>query len=191
MKKNKLIILLGLFILITYIIIKYNKVTMYDKQINYNSTTEIIDILNTKVLAIYDSREGYKKMLTKDYQECLSKRKRITGDNMKYDELDLDINKEINDNIEYKNKIKNSYLESINNLSNYKTPEEIQIVSLIGTGKISSDNYNYNYVDNKNMEKIMLDIIFINEGEGLVIDAYYFTYIENEEVEEDNYYDLY
>ncbi|MBD7912413.1 MULTISPECIES: hypothetical protein [Clostridium] len=164
MKKSKVLTLVGILIIITVILATVGKSHSYEKKMHYNSTDEVIAELNSKPLAAFkDNRKIHGNIIYSDsFYECLSKRKRVTCPAIDYSKLNVRVNNEKN-NEENKERIKAKYISLGRNINSFKETEKIEACSLTGT---SEDLYD------KSVNKIDMDVVFIDEGEGWVIDYF-------------------
>lgn len=158
MKSIKVLIFAGVFIIITSLICFTGRERIYEKKIIYNSPEEIIDVLNTKTLSAPEKDGGYNSNIvnTDDFKECLSRRKRITGTNVNFSTLNVTIDENYDEQ-----EIINNYLNNARNLNNYNLSDKMKAYALSGT-----------YTNRYNMTKgnIKLNIVFVDEREGYVID---------------------
>jgi hypothetical protein len=136
----------------------------YEKKVKFTSAKDIISELNSKPLAAFkdESKRKYNIVYSDIFNECLSKRKRITSPGITYSRLNVTINKE-RDNEENKKLIIENYLSRGKNIECFNTPDKIEAYNLIGT---CEDLY-----DKKN-DKVNMDVVLIDEGEGWVIDYF-------------------
>ncbi|MDS0524453.1 hypothetical protein NNC19_02110 [Clostridium sp. SHJSY1] len=164
MKKSKIITAIGIFIILTVVLSNIGKHSNYTKRIHFNSTQELLEELNSKPLAAFKNESrNYNNLVYSDtFNECLSKRKRITSPAIDYSKLDVKINQDKNTE-EDRNKIINKYLSLGKNLKKFDKPEKIEGYNLSGT----SEN-----IYSKHTEKINMDVVMIDEGEGWVIDYF-------------------
>lgn len=167
MKGIKVITAAGIFVILTSIICFGGREVVYKKQIHFNSPEEVIEVLNTKTLTAYDdSNRAYSSIVsTDDFNECLSKRKRTAGSLLSFQRLNLEIQKECDEN-----KIINNYKSSVNNFVDYKIPDNLKAYTLKGR-----------YDDFNDVQKnITMDLVFIDDGEGYVIDYIMCSYNDNQ-----------
>lgn len=166
MKSIKILIFAGIFIIITSLICFTGRGEVYKKKIYYNSPEEVINVLNSKPLNAYEGREGsyFNLVNTDDFKECLSKRKRTTGSLMHFSTLNLSIEKDFNEE-----EIRNDYISRVQNLKDYKVSDNIKPYLLKGTYGTPYGQYG----------KINMYMVFIDEGEGYVIDYVKYSYDNN------------
>ena len=177
MKKIKITAGIIILILLTCML-SVNNEKMYVKKKHFNSSTEVLQELSTNKLMI--QKNGDWQYINSDvFNECLSKRKRLTDSDF------YGISLEIKDNIKLsdkeKEKIKNDYKKL---LKNYKNVD--MKITKIEPVKLKVRIYNENYYSNapglKDEDKYndeLLTLVFIDEGEGMVIDYFYEEDINN------------
>lgn len=173
MSKIKLIVFLGIFIVATSVMCLSGEKSVYEKKVHFNSPEEIIEVLNTKTLVAHVKEENFydERIKTDDFNECLSRRKRVTDFYMPFYELDL----QIDENYDEKSII-NDYIQKIkNNMHNYEIRNDLKAYSLKGT---AHDSFN-------ELKDVKINIVFLDEGEGYVID--YFTYLVNPDSYDEKY----
>ncbi|MDD6796256.1 MAG: hypothetical protein PUE01_12745 [Clostridiaceae bacterium] len=136
----------------------------YEKKKRFSSIDEIVNVLNTSTLGVIDKDSQYNRLVySDDFYECLSKRKRITDPSVSWKTVDLSIVEDFSE--EDKKNIIDTYKHQVSNLQKYKLQDNVQAAYLKGTVVSAYDPYTtYQYE---------VKIIFIDEGEGLVIDGIY------------------
>lgn len=136
----------------------------YVKKKRFSSVDEIVNVLNTSPLSVVDiDGTRNKQIYSDDFYECLSKRKRLTDPGVSWKTVNLTISEDFSD--KEKKDLIETYVNQVIRMKKYKMPENIQAVNLKGT-----------YVDVYDPESIRnyeVNVIFIDEGEGLVIDGFY------------------
>jgi hypothetical protein len=164
MKKSKILTIAGLFIIVTVILSMVGKSNVYEKKVNYTSTDEVIMALNSKPLAAFknESKKSYDIVYSDVFNECLSKRKRVTCPSINCSKLNIKVNEDKNDT-ENKERIKNNYISLGKNIKSFNISDKIEAYNLVGT---CEDIYK------KKLEKIDMDVVMIDEGEGWVIDYF-------------------
>ena len=167
MKKSIILIITGIFIIVTGLLCNLGKTSSYKKKISFSTPEEVIEKLNLSTLATKDPTKNNAKIIySDDFYECLSKRKRLTDPGVAWSTIDMKINKEKNITSD-KERILNDYIKKYKNLKDFKVAEKIEAYSLVGQ---------CTYVSNYE-ESINVDVVFIDEGNGWVID--YFMYNSN------------
>ena len=114
--------------------------------------------------------------------QCLSKRKRVTYSNFNYYRIDGEILPEKNTK-ESKKIILDDYKNRIGKLEGYTVPDKLDTLTLTGKG-YPTDNL---YIENKevehiNAENIDVNIVFVDGGEGWVIDYFWISSDGGEDV---------
>lgn len=157
MKGIKVLTAAGLFVILTSIICFGDREVVYKKKIHFNSPEEVIEVLNTKILNAYEeSNRPYSSIVnTDDFKECLSKRKRTAGSLLTFQNLNVEVQENCDEE-----KIKNNYRVLANQFIDYEVPDNLKAYTLKGTY----------YTLHDVQEKINMDLVFIDEGEGYVID---------------------
>ncbi|MBQ3422253.1 MAG: hypothetical protein IJH34_11440 [Romboutsia sp.] len=172
MKKSKIAIALGAFIGITLILAGNQCNTkLYEKQKTFTSSSEILEQLNNKELRDYNkrkTREVGNCGETKDLLESVSERMRLTNSYFNYDKIEIEEVVDLTENqkkeiIDAYEKLKLSYTKA-------------KPVSKVEAVRVKLKTYYTDYSDDG--EKIFRpndwisynDLVFIDEGEGMVID---------------------
>lgn len=168
MKGSRAFIFIGLMFVITLFICNYDESDIYEKKVHYASPDQIIDVINNNKLSIVDRGNVYS---TKEYLECISKRRRACDDVFELEDIHLTYDKEYNT----EEKIHSLYKEYMKEKKKYNESfTDIDIRFYIGELN-SQDN-------------VEMGIVFIDEGEGYVMDYYkIIQYGDDEELSVDNY----
>ena len=168
MKGSRAFIFIGLIFVITLFICNYDESDIYEKKVHYASPDQIIDVFNNNKLSIEDRGNVYS---TKEYMECISERRRACNDVFEVENIHLTYDKEYNT----EDRIHSLYKEYMKEKKKYNesyTDIDIRFYS----GKLNSE------------ENVKIGIVFIDEGEGYVMDYYkIIQYGDDEEFSEDNY----
>lgn len=178
MKKIKIIAGILLSILVT-IMLSSSDEKMYVKKQHFDSTEEIINILDNNEFVNINKR-GFLDKNSDIYNECLSKRKRLTDDDFEYVKMDIKEVEKLND------KQKKAIIKNYDKVSaNYKNTD--QKITRKEAVRIKATVYNSNiYYDDpeiKDEDKFwdsIITMVLIDEGEGLVIDYITEEQIDNE-----------
>lgn len=175
MRKSFKVIVLGIVVIITVMLMCKSGNKAYEKKLTFNSIDEIIEILNNNPLEARDKSGA--NITSNIFSECLSKRKRICGHNLEYSKIKLKYNEEKNTK-EVKNKVISEYLNMCKeNLKGYERPKKIDARIYDFKGTYTYDDYEC---------KGEINLVFIDEGEGWVIDYFMISeYSEEEETEEE------
>ncbi|NRY62816.1 hypothetical protein [Clostridium beijerinckii] len=161
MKKSTIIIMFGIVIIVTaFLGMDNNK--MYQKQKNFETINEVLDQLNDKPLKAIDETGKFTE--TNEFKECFSERKRIT--NIDFNFSKVKIEKVYNLSEKDKNEMLSEYDGFRNNFSKRRPITREEPISLI------VDAYNHRYPEGKDdrPQKLKVNLVIIDEGEGLVID---------------------
>jgi hypothetical protein len=173
MKKSTIIIVLGIFIVVTTLL-GINTEKMYQKEKHFDTTSEVLQQLDNKPLKAIDEKGRFSE--TNGLKECFSERKRLTNTLFNYGKIEIENVEELNEN--EKKSILKEYDTFRNNFSKRRVITKEEPVRL-------NVNVYYSYVrqgmiKHDNSHKLKLDLVFVDEGEGLVIDYI----MENKSVEE-------
>jgi hypothetical protein len=181
MKKSTIVVVFGFFIVITAFL-SMNNEKMYKKQKHFETVNEVLEQLDNRPLNLYDEKYDYNA--TNELNECVSERKRMTGIRLDYGKMEILKVEELNDN--EKQEILKDYNIRRNEFSKRReiTKEE--------PARIDAKVW-YSHIENgkrvySNPRKINFDFVFVDEGEGLVIDyliEQHNVKLDNEEVNED------
>lgn len=165
MKRSVKIIACGIFIIATILLCYKDMNSIYEKKLIFNSPEEIIEVLNSNVLMGQD--KDFRYVNSNAFLECLSKRKRITDSSINFLSLKLKYDENINTD-SHKESLVNKYFSLCEqNLKGYERPLKVQGATYRFKGKYTQgDDSGY------------MDIIFIDEGEGWVIDYFLIKYYE-------------
>ena len=170
MRKGNIIAAIGIVVIIAFLLSISDKNKLYEKKVNYKSPDEVISVLNSIPLSVYD-KSSNTFIQNDEFKECLSKRKRVTDSLVGFRDLKLEIDTERNTE-KGKEEIISYYLSKLDNLYSYEKPNKIEAVALKGIGRTQY----YSGEDDFITLNLDVSIVFIDEGEGWVID--YFTYSE-------------
>ena len=175
-----MMIALGGFFIVATIILCTNPSKAYEKKKYFTSPNEIIEIINHKQLGALNKDGVF--VTTSDFKECLSKRKRITDSNFNYYRIDGEILPEKNTK-EIKEFVLDDYRNKIKGLEGYIIPDKLEALTLKGKGYPTDNLYTQNKeVEDINPENIDINIVFIDEGEGWVIDYFWISTNGGEDV---------
>lgn len=165
MKRKKIMILAGAFVLLTLLVGMKHDEPMYEKKKIFTTSSELLEQLNERPLVKEDYKGSNK--FNDDTLECFSERKRLSGIDANYSKLDIKEIMKVDDNI--KNSILYQYNQYRSSFSKRKPIDRAEVV------RIKALPYYHNYSDNQieyvpynNAE--YMDIVLVDEGEGLVID---------------------
>lgn len=163
MKKSTIIVILGFFIVITGVL-SMNDEKVYKKQKHFETVNEVLQQLDNTPLNSYDEKFSLNE--TNELKECISERKRLTDSKLDYGKIEI-LNVE-----ELKDEDKQGLLKDYNTLRNqYSKRREITKEEPV---RINANAW-YSHTENgrrvySEPRKIELDLVFVDEGEGIVID---------------------
>jgi len=163
MKKSNIIIVLGIFVVVT-VFLGINNEKMYQKQKHFETINEVLEQLKNKPLTAFNEK-GYISE-TNELKECLSERKRLTYSSFDYQKVEIQKLEELSE--KKKQSILQEYEEFRNKFSKRRviTKEEpVRLNVTVYNSYIQDGTIKYNEPQN-----IKLDLVLIDEGEGLVID---------------------
>ncbi|MZK49737.1 hypothetical protein GT715_04425 [Clostridium beijerinckii] len=161
MKKSTIIIMIGIVIIITaFLGMDNNKI--YQKQKHFETINEVLDQLNGKPLKAIDETGKFTE--TNEFKECFSERKRITNIDFNFSKVKIEKVYDLSE--KDKNEMLSEYDGFRNNFSKRRPITREEPISLI------VDAYNHRYPEGKDdrPQKLKVNLVIIDEGEGLVID---------------------
>ena len=141
-----------------------NDEKVYKKQKHFETVNEVLQQLDNKPLNSYDEKFSLNE--TNDLKECISERKRLTDSKLDYGKIEI-LNVE-----ELKDEDKQGLLKDYNTLRNqYSKRREITKEEPV---RINANAW-YTHMENgrrvySEPRKLELDLVFVDEGEGIVID---------------------
>ena len=150
---------------------------IYKKQIHFNDSNEIINQLENNKLTVFN--ENMTLIPSSQFSECLSLRKRIAGAAIDYETIKNIEKQELTQ--EEKEAIKNEYISNAKRLSNYKVPNNMDVIRIKGDVK---------YQVGDDINKKAIDMVLVDEGEGMVIDYITCSRLDdNGKINKENYDD--
>ena len=164
MKKSTIIIVLGIFIVVTAFL-GINNEKMYRKQKHFETTNEVIEQLKNNPLTAIDEKRNISE--TNELKECFSERKRLTYSTFNFQKMEIKKVEELSE------KQRQAILQDYNVLrSQFSKRRAITTEEPV---RLNVTVYNSYYMENGNIQyndpqKLTLDFVLIDEGEGLVID---------------------
>ncbi len=176
MKKSTIVVVLGFFIVITALL-GMNNEKMYQKQKHFETVNEVLQQLDNKPLRAVDEKGEFTE--SNELKECFSERKRLTGLRFDYGKIEITKIEELGDN--EKQAILKGYNGRRNEFSKRReiTKEEpVRIYAETCYPCMYNGKRDYSQP-----RKMTMDLVFVDEGEGLVID--YVMERNNEEVNKD------
>ncbi|OOM75247.1 hypothetical protein CLPUN_33770 [Clostridium puniceum] len=163
MKKSTTVVVLGFFVVITALL-GMNGEKLYQKQKLFETVDEVLHQLDNKPLKEVNEKGIFTE--SNDLKECFSERKRLTDSRFDYGKIGIAKLGELNDND--KQEILEEYNAFRNQFSKRREITKEEPVRIYIEAWYSHlDNGKRVYV---NPRKIKIDLVFIDEGEGLVID---------------------
>ena len=176
MKKSVIAMGAGAFVLVTALLCTNPDGKMYQKQKHFDSANDVITQLESnKIIEEDDMKSGE----TDAFKECLSKRKRLTDSEIGFKRIKV---KKIEDLDEEKRKsILEDYNKAQERLAMPYKPTKIEPIRLdiIGVSDRYKDNTKVDIEDD-----FTIDLVLVDEGEGMVIDYYVQHANENEKDKE-------
>lgn len=165
MKKSIIAAGVGAFALVTSLLCMNPHGKMYQKQKHFDSVNDVLmQMENNKILE--NNEQGVEKE-TNDFKECLSKRKRLTFSQINFEKIKIEKIEELDE------KQKQSLLKDYNKVQEklslpYKL-EKIEPVRL----DIKGTYFKYkDGVKDTAQKDFIIDLVMVDEGEGMVIDYY-------------------
>ncbi|WP_160691483.1 hypothetical protein [Clostridium sp. C2-6-12] len=163
MKKSTIIVILGFFIVITGLL-SMNDERVYKKQKHFETVNEVLQQLDNKPLKTYDEKFAYKE--TDELMECISERKRLTDSKLDYGKIEILNVEELKD--EDKQELLNGYNKHRNQFTKRREITREEPV------RIKAKAW-YSHIENgkrvfSDPRKLDVDLVLVDEGEGLVID---------------------
>ena len=171
MKKSTIAAGIGAFIALTALLCINTDDKKYEKQKYFSTTNEVLEQLDNNPILALDGKGRMSE--TSQFNECLSKRKRLTYSDFHFKSMEIEKVDELDE--KQKESILNDYNQFQSQLSMKPKITKIEPIRL-------EAKVNYPY-DEKNKELSgKIDLVLIDEGEGLVID-YIAPYVTDEEKE--------
>lgn len=170
MRKSFIAIGAGAFVVITSLLCMNPDGKMYKKQKQFNSVNEVLTQLESNKLKEIDSDGQVNE--TKEFEECLSKRKRLTFSEMNFKNIEIEKVEELTD--KEKELILEDYRKVQERLHISNKPAQIEPVRVDIKG-----SYFKHGDDTSAAKEYKIDLVLVDEGEGMVIDYYVEHNIEN------------
>jgi len=171
MKKSIIAAVIVGFVVVTTLLCMNSDEKMYQKQKHFDTANEVVMQLgNNDILEFDKNEEGHQ---TSAFKECLSKRKRLTDSLINFQKIKIEKIEELDE------QTKKSLIEDYNKLQErlsmpYK-PTKIEPVRLDIKGISTHKDKDGNPIEND----FIIDLVMVDEGEGMVIDYYIENYIGN------------
>jgi len=177
MKKSIIAAVIGGFVVVTTLLCMNSDEKMYQKQKHFDTTNDVlIQLGNNDILEVDKNDEVYE---TSAFKECISKRKRLTFSQVNFKKMKIEKIEELDE------QKKKSLIEDYNRLQErlsmpYK-PTKIEPVRLDVKVISSHKDENGNDIENDSI----IDLVMVDEGEGMVIDYFVQYYIDKDKIKED------
>ena len=164
MKKSTIVIVLGLFIVVTAFLGISMDEKMYQKEKHFETTSEILQQMENKSLKAIDEKGNIVE--SNDFKECFSERKRLTDLEFRYGKIEIQKIDDLSENQ------KETILQDYNTLrEKFSKRRVITKEEVVRIDVKSYDSYiNQGKIIYSDPNKSKLDLVLIDEGEGLVID---------------------
>ena len=162
---------------------------VYKKEKVFTNVDDIVEVLDSKILNIPNSSHT-ELIPVSEFSECLSERKRITGASLDYVKLDLVYSEEKNNDL-IKGRIENNYYNGLRNIGIIEMPEIVDIKVFDAKGYFDQQYYSGDYYTGNLQdlyEEVSLQVVFIKEDNGIVIDYFQMRSIDNEIFNNEIYY---
>lgn len=185
MKKSKIIIVLGAFIIITSILV--NNPNKFQVKEKFNTPEKLISTFNNSLLLGYS--QNINGEVTQTLYDTVSNRKRISDPNVRFNKIILKSEYKLSE--KQKEEILKNYKNKANKMINYTLSEEVIPY------RFKADGINYfNYFDGnsdyiqENSEPVTIDFVVIKENGSYVFDYIWIDFNSNEESKEAGEYDV-
>lgn len=162
MKKSTILVGVGIFIVLTSLLCINSDGKMYQKQKQFQTSTEVLEQLENNPILARNEKGNITE--TDQFKECLSRRKRLTESQFNFSNISIEKVEELSD--KEKEALIEDYNELQMNVSKKHEVKNIEPIRLHAT--INYPSYNSN--DQGKGEECKIDLILVDEGEGLVID---------------------
>lgn len=176
MKKSKIIIVLGAFIIITSILV--NNPNKFQVKERFDTPEKLISTFNNSLLLGYS--QNINGEVTQTLYDAISNRKRLSDPNVRFNKIILKSEYKLSK--KQKEDILKNYKNKANKIKNYKSPEEAIPY------RFKADGINYfNYFDGnsdyikENLEPINIDFVVIKENGSYVFDYIWIDFNSDEE----------
>lgn len=163
MKKSTIVVAFGLFIVITAFL-GMNDEKIYQKQKHFETVNEVLEQLDNNPLNSYDEKYTYNE--TSELKECISERKRLTDSRFDYGKIEiLKVEELSDDNKQGLLKEYNTFRSQFTKRREITKEEPVSIDVKAWYSHIENGKRVYS-----DPRKLQLDLVLVDEGEGLVID---------------------
>jgi len=170
LKKSIIAAGVGAFVVITTLLCVNSDGKLYQKQKHFDTVSDVLTQLETNKILELDS---YGKVHeTNDFKECLSKRKRLTYSQVDFQEIHIEKIEELDE--QKKKSLIEDYNKAQERLDMPYKPTKIEAIRLDIKGTFPHEDD-----DNRIPKDFIIDLVMVDEGEGMVIDYYIENYIGN------------
>lgn len=162
MKKSTILVGVGAFVVLTSLLCINSDGKMYQKQKQFQTANEVLEQLENNPIRALNEKGGITE--TDQFKECLSKRKRLTESQFYFANLTIEKVEELGE------KEKEALVEDYNKLQeNFSKKRELKNIEPV---RLDATIKNPTYSSNEQAigEKCKIDLVLVDEGEGLVID---------------------
>lgn len=160
MKKSNIVIAAGCFIVVTALLCINPSGKLYVKQQNFTTPEQVLEQLEKNSIRAKNERGNFEE--TNEFKECISKRKRLTDSQFGFYEMSIEKVVELTD--KEKETILKNYKEMKSYIPKSGEYDNAQVRRVI----TNLDGTYYGYTEGDCKREY--DFVFIDEGEGLVID---------------------
>jgi len=169
MNKSIIAAVIGGFVVVTALLCMNPNEKMYQKQKHFDTANDVlIQLGNNDILDVDKNEEVHE---TSAFKECLSKRKRLTYSQVNFQKMKIEKIEELDE--EKKKSIIEDYTKLQERLAMSYTPTKIEPVRLDVKAISPYKDENGNTIEND----FIIDLVMVDEGEGMVIDYYVENYI--------------
>lgn len=174
MKKSIIAVGVGAFVVVTTLLCINSDGKMYQKQKHFDTVSDVLTQLETNKIQELDNYG--KEHETNDFKECLSKRKRLTFSQVNFQEIHIEKIEELDE--QKKKSLIEDYNKAQERLAMPYKPTKIEPVRLDIKGTFLHEREN----DNRVPRDFTIDLVMVDEGEGMVIDYYVQYYIDKDKI---------
>lgn len=163
MKKSIIAAGVGAFVVVTVMLCTNSNGKMYQKQKHFDTVNDVLTQMENNRIQVFDEYGNEKE--TDEIKECLSKRKRLTFSQLYFNKIKIEKVEELDD--KQKELIVDDYNKAQQRLSlPYNKPTKIEPVRL----EIKATPAEPHIDNNNKTNQYTLDLVMVDEGEGMVID---------------------
>lgn len=155
----------GAFIVVTALLCMNSDGKMYQKQKYFDSVNDVLTQMESNKIEEIDTNG--RRNDSNEFKECLSKRKRLTFSDFDFEKIKIEKVEELDE--EQKKSIMEDYNKALKRLDLPYKPTKIEPVRLDIKGSYQSHQYKDDSAASKDY---IIDLVMVDEGEGMVIDYY-------------------